>query len=320
MPTKTRYYLISVLILALAACANPTPAPTQKPIEQAPATESPAAEKIIVFGDISDDPAEVIEGAQPIVDYLAAQLKDYDITGGQVKVAASTAEMIGMLKNGEVDFYFDSTYPATQISDASGGQIILRRWKFGVETYNSVIFASKESGIKSVEDLEGKMVAMDAPYSTSGFMLPAVYLTEKGLKLVGKASNSDAVASDEVGIAFAYDDQNVLQWVLDGLTPAGVTDDYNFDKAFPPEATAQLVELARTESTPRQVAVVRPDMDPELLKAIVKVLTSMDEDPAAKDVLKSFQTTQFDEFPEGIESAMQRIREMTELIKDIPLP
>jgi phosphonate transport system substrate-binding protein len=321
MPTKTQHYLLTIILLVvLAACSSPTPAPTKEAATPPPATEAPVAEKFIVFGDISDDPAEVIEGAQPIVDYLAGKLKDYGITGGQVKVAASTEEMIKLLKNGEVDFYFDSTYPATQISDASGGQIILRRWKFGVEKYNSVIFASKESGIKSIEDLKGKMVAMDAPYSTSGFMLPAVYLTENGLKLVGKASNADPVATDEVGIAFAYDDQNVLQWVLDGLTPAGVTDDYNFDKAFPREATEKLVELARTESTPRQLVVVRPNMDPDLLKAITKILTSMDEDPAAAEVLDSFQTSQFDEFPEGIEAATKRIREMIGLVKDIPLP
>jgi phosphonate transport system substrate-binding protein len=316
MSAKICRYLMLVLILALAACASPTPAPT----EQAAPTAAPAAEKYIVFGDISDDPAEVIEGAQPIVEYLAAKLKDYGITGGQVKVVASTEEMVELLKNGDVDFYFDSTYPATLISDDSGGQIVLRRWKFGVETYNSIIFASKESGIKSIEDLKGKMVAMDAPYSTSGFMLPVVYLTENGLKLVGKASNSDPVAPDEVGFAFAYDDQNVMQWVLDGLTPAGVTDDYNFDKAFPPEAREKFIELARTEKTPRQVAVVGPKMDANLLKEIVKILIVMDEDPAAAEALDSFQTTQFDEFPEGIEAAMKRIREMQEIVKDIPLP
>jgi ABC-type phosphate/phosphonate transport system substrate-binding protein len=123
-----------------------------------------------------------------------------------------------------------------------------------------------------------------------------------------------------VGFAFAYDDQNVLQWVLSGLTPAGVTDDYNFDKAFPPEATAKLVELARTEFTPRQVMVVGPNMDPELLKAIIKVLTAMHEDPDGQKALDSFQTTRFDEFPEGIEAATKRIREMIDIVKDIPLP
>lgn len=313
-----RYLLTAMLMVALAACAAPTP--TEKATAEPPITEPPAEEKLIVFGDISDDPAEVIEGSQPIVDYLAEKLKDYGITGGQVKVAASTEEMIEWLKNGEVDFCFDSTYPATLLSDASGGQIVLRRWKFGVEEYNSVIFASKESGIKSIEDLKGKMVAMDAPYSTSGYMLPAVYLTEHGLKLAGKASSGDAVAPDEVGFVFAYDDQNVLQWVLDGLTPAGVTDDYNFDKAFPREAAQNLVELARTEKTPRQVLVARPGIDPALLKALVKTLVAMDEDPAAEKALKSFQTTQFDEFPEGTQAALQRIREMKEIIKDIPLP
>jgi phosphonate transport system substrate-binding protein len=303
------------LIFILTACVAPTPQPTQLP-----ATKAPVEERFIVFGDISDDPAEVIEGAQPIADYLASNLADHGITGGQVKVATTTDDMVQLLKNGEVDLYFDSTYPATLIGDAAGARIVLRRWKFGVETYQSVIFASKESGIASIEDLQGKMIAMDAPYSTSGFLLPAVYLTENGLKLSGKANGNAAVDPDEIGFVFAYDDQNVLQWVLSGATPAGVTDDYNFDTAFPPEATEKLVELARTESTPRQVMVVRPGLEAELLDAIVQVLTTMHEDPEAEPVLENFQTTRFDTFPEGIDGATSRMREMMEIVKDIPLP
>ncbi|MBI5953703.1 MAG: phosphate/phosphite/phosphonate ABC transporter substrate-binding protein [Chloroflexi bacterium] len=315
MLRKPANHFITALIFILAACVPPTPQPTSQP-----ATKAPIEERFIVFGDISDDPAEVIEGAQPIADYLAAQLADYGITGGQVKVATSTDEMIELLKNGEVDLYFDSTYPATSISDASGAQIVLRRWKFGVETYHSVIYASRESDITSIEDLKGKMVAMDAPYSTSGFLLPAVYLTENGLTLSGKASNSDPVEADEVGFAFAYDDENILQWVLSGLTPAGVTDDYNFDTAFPPDVTEKLVELARTESTPRQVMVARAGIEPDLLKAILQTLTTMHITPEGQAALKTFQTTRFDLFPEGIDAATSRMREMMEIVKDIPLP
>lgn len=315
MTRKTTHLFFIVFFFILAACAAPTSQPTTQTI-----TEVPAKEHFIIFGDISDDPAEVIEGTQPIADYLAAHLADYGITGGKVKVATSTEEMIELLKKGEVDLYFDSTYPATLISDASGAQIVLRRWRFGVEAYKSVIFASKESGITNVEDLKGKMVAMDAPYSTSGFMLPAVYLTEEGLTLSGKANNNDPVESKEVGFVFAYDDQNVLQWVLSGLTPAGVTDDYNFDKAFPREATEKLVELARTESTPRQVGVARAGLDPKLLKAVLQTLITMHEDPAAKTALDKFQTTRFDSFPEGVEAATGRMREMMQIVKNIPLP
>jgi phosphonate transport system substrate-binding protein len=315
MKIKTTFCLLA--LTALAACSSPTPEPTAL---QPTATASPAAEKKIVFGDISDDPTEVIDGTQPIADYVASHLGEFGITSGEVKVVSSTDEMIQMLKDGEVDLYFDSTYPATLISDASGAHIILRRWRFGVESYHSVIYASKASGITSIEELKGKLVAMDAPYSTSGFVLPAVYMTEHGLKLAGKKDKSDPINNDEVGFAFAYDDENVLQWVLSGAAPAGVTDNYNFDTAFPKDATQNLVELGRTESVPRQVVVASSGLDPAMLEAILQVLTNMDKDPDAKGVLDTFQTTKFDAFPEGSDAALSRMREMMEIIKAIPLP
>lgn len=307
------YIILLIFISFLSACGvqPETPAPTE---------EAQSEKRPIVFGDISDDPVEVINGTQPIADYVASQLADQGITSGEVKVANTTEEMIELLKNGEVDLYFDSTYPATLISDSSGSQIILRRWRFGVEEYHSVIFAHKDSGITSIEDLPGHMIAMDAPYSTSGFLLPAVYLTENGLTLAGKKSADSPIGINEVGFAFAFDDENILQWVLTGLTPAGVTDDYHFDSAFPAEATANLVELARTESTPRQVVVARPGLDPDLLQAIERVLISMHESPEGQSALEAFQTTKFDNFPQGIESATARMRTMMEIARGISLP
>jgi phosphonate transport system substrate-binding protein len=300
------------LLTSCGMLSTPTPTaipPTPVPIGRA-----------LVLGDISDDPAEVIDGTQPLANYLAAQLKDYGITEGKVRVVSSTEEMINLLKNGEIDLYCDSTYPATLISDASGAKLILRRWRFGVEKYHSVIFASKASGITKLEDLPGHMLAMDAPYSTSGFLLPAVHLLEKGFTLTGKKAYGAPVAGKEIGFVFSYDDENTLQWVLSGLVSAGVTDDYNFDQAFPPEATEKLVLLARTESTPRQVVVARSGLDPNLLEAIKQSLVKMHENEIGKAALKPFQTSKFDEFPDGIETATARMRKMMELVKDIALP
>lgn len=304
-----------ILFFVVTACSGGgTPVPLETP------ETAPVESRAIVFGDISDDPAEVIEGTQPLADYLASQLGEFGITEGRVRVVTSTEEMAQLLANGEVDLYFDSTYPATLISDQTGAKIILRRWRFGVEEYQSVIFASVASGITSIEQLPGHMVAMDAPYSTSGFLLPSVLLIENGFTLGGKGRYDDPVAPGEIGFAFSYDDENTLQWVLNGFTAAGVTDDFHFDVAFPEEAKSQLMELARTEFTPRQVALVRPGMDEEMLQAIVRVLTTMHETEAGAAALEPFQTSRFDEFPEGIESATARMREMMELVKDIHLP
>jgi phosphonate transport system substrate-binding protein len=315
MKTKPTFAFVIVLSLVLASCvggqnAIPTDVPSPEPVET----------HAIVLGDISDDPAEVIEGTQPLADYLASRLGDYGITEGQVRIASSTDEMARLLESGEVDLYFDSTYPATLISDQAGAKIILRRWRFGVEEYQSVIFASVASGITSIDQLPGHMVAMDAPYSTSGFLLPSVLLLENGLTLTGKKSSGDPVAEDEIGFVFSYDDANTLQWVLSGLTDAGVTDDFHFDVDFPEDATAQLVELARTESTPRQVAVIRSGLAEELIQAIVQVLTTMHETEEGQAALEPFQTSKFDEFPEGIDTATARMREMMELVQGIQLP
>lgn len=315
MKIKPLFFVTVILTFILASCGSGPVASSQEESVSEPVEVRP-----IVLGDISDDPSEVIEGTQPLADYLASQLSEYGITEGRVRVATSTDEMVELLAKGEVDLYFDSTYPATLISDAAGAQVILRRWRFGVEEYQSVIFASLASGISSIDELPGHMVAMDAPYSTSGFLLPSVHLMENGLSLAGKKSTDDPVGDTEIGFVFSYDDENTLQWVLSGLTDAGVTDDYNFDVAFPDEARALLVELARTEYTPRQVVVIRSGLDEGLVQAIIQVLTTMHETEAGAAALEPFQTSKFDEFPEGIEAATTRMREMMELVQDIQLP
>jgi len=309
--------LTSLVLLALVACANAVqdlpPTPTEK-------LATPKLNHPIVLGDISDDPAEVIEGTQPLADYLASQLTDYGITEGRVKIAATVDEMSYLLSTGQVDLYFDSVYPATLVSDASGAHPILRRWRFGVEEYHSVIFASKESGIESIEDLPGHTISFDSPYSTSGFLLPSVYLLEKDLNLVGKRSFNDPVESNDVGFVFSYDDENTLQWVLSGFVAAGVTDDYNFDVAFPEIATDNLVVLARTEAVPRQVVVLRSDIEPKLRDAIIQILITTHESEVGQAILVPFQTSKFDEFPEGIEAAENRMRDMMGEILHLQLP
>ena len=276
--------------------------------------------RMIVLGDISDDPAEVIEGTQPLADYIAEELSDFGVSKGQVKIVSSADEMAQLLASGEVDLYFDSVYPATLVSDSSGGEIILRRWRYGVEEYQSVIFTSTDSGITSIDDLHGHLIAFDNQFSTSGFVLPAVYLRKQGVNLEGKRSYSDPVGEDKLGFVFSYDDENTLQWILSGFVAAGATDDYNFDQAFPEDISADLVELARTESVPRQVVVVTPQMDPEMLELLTQILLTAHETEQGQVVLKPFQTTKFDRFPEGIEAASDRMRDMVEIIESIPMP
>lgn len=310
---KDLIFVISLMLLLSGCTATPTTMPTTEP-------EPTTPQRTIVLGDISDDPAEVIEGTQPLADYLAAELAGYGIQAGEVKIAQSTDEMAELLTSGEVDIYFDSVYPATVVSDASGGQVILRRWRFGVEEYQSVIFTSKDSGITSLAQLNGRKIAFDNQFSTSGYVLPAIHLTEYGILLTGKEDYNASVEANELGYVFSYDDANTLQWLIDGFVDAAATDDYHYDVAFPEDVTANLVELARTDYVPRQLVVVSPTVDDELLEAITNILLTAHESEAGQAALDPFQTSKFDRFPEGIDAASAEMREMLEIINMIPLP
>lgn len=319
MRSHVRYlFLLIVGLGGLAACAVPTPSATTAPVEE---TAGPAIEtRAIVLGDISDDPGEVIEGAQPLANYLAGHLADYGITEGRVRVATSADEMARLLDEGEVDLYFDSVYPALLISEQSGAQPILRRWRYGVDEYHTVIFTLKDSGIESLADLNGRMIAMDNEFSTSGYVLPAVYLLESGLTLAAKTSYNDPVGADEVGFVFSYDDENTLQWVLSGLVAAGATDNVNYEILIPEDAREKTIILAETENVPRQVVMVRPDMDPDLQAAVIDLLVNIHEAEDAADALEAFDlTSRFDEFPEGIGAALENMRELKEIVETIPI-
>ncbi len=180
-----------VLLTSLVGCGTqssslpdssvPTvPPPSPTTTLQAPTTPS----KPLVIGDISDKPAKKVAQIQPLADYLATHLTDFGTGIGEVKIAPDMQTMVHWLQSGEVDLYFDSPYPAMVISDQSGAQPILRRWKDGVADYHAVIFTRTDSGLSSMSDLKGQMVGFEDSFSTSGYLLPAATLLETGLKPV----------------------------------------------------------------------------------------------------------------------------------------
>ncbi|MGK7926144.1 MAG: phosphate/phosphite/phosphonate ABC transporter substrate-binding protein, partial [Spirulina sp.] len=230
-----------------------------------------------------------------------------------VEVAPSMETMAEWLSAGKVDLYFDSPYPAMIVSDLSDSKPILRRWKKGVEAYHTIIFTRTDSGVKTVDELEGKTIAFEEEFSTSGYMLPLSYLVEAGLKLVETRSPTAGIAPDEVGYVFSEDDQNSIQWVLSKRVTASAVSAPDFLE-IPEEVRQQLTIVAETESLPRHIAIVSPTLTPEEVSAIKEVLLAMEKTEKGREILATFEkTAKFDEFPEGIDRAIDRMRELYEL-------
>lgn len=269
------------------------------------------AEKI-VLADLSDRPARKIAMFQPVADYLAAELSEFDIKEGEVKIAQDFNTIAEWLETGAVDIYFDSVYPAMIVSSQSGAYPILRRWKKGHGEYYTVLIAMKDK-IQSLEDLKGKTIAFDDRHSTSGYMLPAAYLTEAGFDLEHKKAASHQIEPDKIGYIFSRDDENSIQWIIGGKVAAAAVDNQTFAE-IPLQTRQAMVILAKSELVPRQVVLVSPTMSPELVERVKQVLINMDRDPQAENILRQFeQTKKFDELPS--QTSFERMQEIYQLVQ-----
>jgi phosphonate transport system substrate-binding protein len=248
-----------------------------------------------------------------LADYLAAHLDTYGVSV-KIKLAPDLATMARWMQAGEVDLYFDSPYPAMIVSDQSGAQPILRRWKGGDAEYDTVFIARANSGLSSLADLQGQVIGFEDNFSTSGYLLPKTYLLRAGMHPVEKPDPQAAVAKDEVGYVFTLDADNTVQWVLSGRVVAGAIDSRAFAD-IPSESRSALTVLAETEKVARHVVMAQANMEPALLSAIKTVLLDMDQSAEGQAVLKAFEkTAKFDEFPTTAD--LNRMRQLYELIQD----
>ena len=300
--------LMAVLLASVSCGKQPASTSTSEPLPASPATER------IVLGDISSDPIKKIDLYQPLADYLAAQLGDFGIGVGEVAIAPDIGAMAQMMQSGAVDIYFDSLYPVMIVSQQSGAEPILRRWKKGEAEYHTIFFARADSGLTSLADLQGKMIGFEAPESTSGYFLPIAHLLEAGLNPIEKQQETDTTRADEVGYLFTGEDENTIQWVGSRKVAAGAIDSHSFSR-IPPESRAELVILAETETVARQVAVIAADIDPKLRSAIKQLLLDLDETATGREILMKFEeTAQFDQLPP--ESGWERMQALYQIFQN----
>jgi phosphonate transport system substrate-binding protein len=267
----------------------------------------------ITIGKIGDNPLEEIEEYQPLADYLATNLSDFGIELGMVHVTSDIETMAEMMVTGNVNIFVDSAWPALAIVEQSGADIVLRRIKSGDEEKHAIFFTTTDSGVTSINELQGQVIAVEEPDSTSGFMLPIAYLVETGLHPTEVDDRHADVAADRIGYVFSGDDDNTLEWVRRGLVSAGVVDNEAYEE-FTEENPDTLVVLAETEAISRdQLVVTNPEMDPAMLTAITQLLTDIDELELAEEILPP-KTSSFDAFAGDAVPALLRLQAMFDAV------
>ena len=277
--------------------------------------ESLAQAEALTIGSISYVPARAIKKLKPLVDYLNSKIEVQGIGKVDIRITSNLGEMIALVKSGQVDIYIDSPFPSLKLAESGASEIVLRGWKYGVEKYHSVIFVHRNSDIKDITDLNGKLIAFEEPFSTSGYYLPKASLQQNGLKLSEMSNRYEEIASDEIGYVFSEDDMNTVTWVRKYRVSAGTIDNVRFDQ-IKPKFKDKLRIIFRSVDVPRQLVSYRKNISPVAAAALTQTLLDMHKSEYGQLQLQaSNKTTKFDEFPVPIEEAMAPVRNLFNTFK-----
>jgi phosphonate transport system substrate-binding protein len=310
-----RYFsILTVVVLFLSACQAASTPVSEVPVPTRAANLS--QDQILAIGIVSDDAAGEIEAAQPFADYMAKQLSDLGIKQGTIVVTPDIETMIEKLKSGDVDLYYESAYGALSAYENASAVPLLRGWRKGVGEYHSIILVRKDSGITSVEDLKGKMLAFSEQKSTTGHFLPETYLFEAGLTLSEQADPTSTVSGNEVGYVFAGSPENMLASLMDGKVAAGAEEGAVYD-GLTPEQKDQLAVLVKTQDIPRSFLLASAKMNVSLRDRIVTVLKEAGSTEDGTAALKSIKkTAKFDDFPSGSQATMEFLQNLFAPVKE----
>ncbi len=156
----------------------------------------------------------------------------------------------------------------------------------GKSTYHAYIFVRKDSGIKNVKDMEGKVMAFIDKASSCGYIFPLAYFKENGVTNLDKFFREYYfVGSHDVGILS----------VLMGHADVGVAKNTVYDllKKQYPRIDKELVILTESSKFPSHGLFVRKSLNENIKKKLKEWLLSMDRDPQGRIVLNKFGAIKF---------------------------
>ena len=253
----------------------------------------------------------IVDRFSDFVRYLAARLTSTPEMNGQVVIAPTPFRLAKLMDQNQVDFYMESPYPTYLINNVQGvARLAARRWKGGIAEYRSLIFTAKDSEVKRLEDLRGKLFVFEDPESTSGHFLPKHFLMGKGFKFADKSRyNPDALPTD-IGYIFLGSQNKVMDWVLARKATAGALSNDDYARLDAKKKSAITI-LAETEPLPRHLLSVRKSFPPQLTDRLTTLLLAMHENTEGRKILeKADDTTKFDLLPEGDAGLQRRLTEI----------
>lgn len=253
-----------------------------------------------------------ILGGENAQDRLNAHecLKEYteEALGVPVKIftPADYNGVIQGLLGGTMDYAWlgASSYAAVHIQDPDAVEAVLVKINLdGSYGYHSIGFARKDSGITSLEDLQGKVFGFGDPNSTSGYLIPSIEIPQASDEITMQSG-------DYFGeVKFTGGHEQTVLAVVNGDIDGGVTwadgqgnweDGYNSGQLRKMVDNGlidmnDLVEIWRSNPIPEGPIVLRSALPQEVKATMTTLIDNMYEnDPECAYNISAGESLGFD--------------------------
>jgi phosphonate transport system substrate-binding protein len=248
---------------------------------------SPAAKPVIRLGVIAEqanEPDRMLRVYADLLAELRARLSPRGISVAPLVIARDLPDLSHRLERAEVDLVAETVFVTLDLQQESRLSLspelaIVRRDQ---REYHSVFFASKNSKVKTLGDLRGKTLVLQAERSTSAFAVPKAELARLGISVVPAGQPGAPKGSAYYLLAGAELNQAI--WVLKDKGDAGAFNEGDWSR-LPQKVRDGLVIFHQTRPLLRGLVSFRAGLDRQTRRECEEVLLSLHQSAAGQAAL-----------------------------------
>ncbi|RNA70525.1 phosphate/phosphite/phosphonate ABC transporter substrate-binding protein [Alteribacter keqinensis] len=261
----------------------------------------------LVMGFVpSTDSDQIASTVEPLTERLSEEL-GIEVDG---RVMTNYSALVEAMGSGQVQIGFIPAFGYVLANERHDIEVILKSLRAGDDSYRAQYSVRADSGIESLEDLEGKVWAFADSASTSGFLFPATQIR-----------NDFGMTEDEFfgDMVETGSHDNALITVLEGGADVATTfeDAREVIEGDYPEVYDEengLIQLDFTEPIPNDTISVISELSEDMVNQIREAFLSFNDDEDMIEIMN--EVYRWDGIAEAEDSEYDIVREAYDNFSD----
>ena len=273
-------------VFFVSGCSNDagyTPVDFSKTIQveqPGPAHDKSQTLRVAVSAMVS--PKETFSNYRALLDYIGKKLN----CNIQLIQRKTYTEINDLFLKGKVDLAFICSGPYATGKEKYGFEALATPIIRGEPFYHSYLIVNKNSSIKTLEDLKGRVFAFTDPESNTGALIPTYWVAQKG----------ETPESFFKSINYTYSHDNSILAVAKSLVDGAAVDGmiWEYYNSRNPVNTSQTRVIKKSIPFGSPPFVASRYLPSDVKEKARNVLLKMHQDPAGRRILKELLIERFD--------------------------